>query len=41
MKGAGKFNLAPDMKLVVSITLPGQAAEQARFTPLQKKPEVK
>ena len=36
MKGAGKFGLAPDMKVVVSITLPGQAAEQARFTPLQK-----
>jgi len=36
MKGTGKFGLAPDMKVVVSITLPGQAAEQARFTPLQK-----
>ena len=36
LKGAGKFGLAADMKVVVSITLPGQAAEQARFTPLQK-----
>lgn len=36
LKGAGKFSLAPDMKVVVSITLPGQAAEQARFTPLKK-----
>ena len=36
LKGTGKFDLAPDMKVVVSIALPGQAAEQARFTPLQK-----
>lgn len=36
LKGAGKFGLAPDMKVVVSIALPGQSAEQARFTPLQK-----
>ena len=36
LKGAGKFDLAPDMKVAVSITLPGQAAEQARFTPMQK-----
>lgn len=36
LKGAGKFGLAPDMKVVVSIAIPGQAAEQARFTPLQK-----
>ncbi len=36
LKGAGKFDLAPDMKVVVSIALPGQAAQQARFTPLQK-----
>jgi len=36
MKGTGKFALTPDMKVVVSIALPGQAAEQARFTPLQK-----
>lgn len=37
MKGAGKFALAPEMKVVVSISLPGQAAQQARFTPLKKK----
>lgn len=36
LKGTSKFELAPDMKVVVSIALPGQAAEQARFTPLQK-----
>lgn len=36
LKGAGKFGLAPDMKVVVSISMPGQAAQQARFTPLQK-----
>lgn len=36
LKGAGKFSLSPDMKVVVSIAMPGQAAEQARFTPLHK-----
>jgi len=36
LKGTGKFDLAPDMKVVVSIALPGQAAQQARFTPLKK-----
>ncbi len=36
LKGTGKFSLSPDMKVVVSIAMPGQAAEQARFTPLQK-----
>lgn len=36
LKGTGKFSLSPSMKVVVSITLPGQATEQARFTPLQK-----
>lgn len=36
LKGAGEFGLAPDMKVVISIAMPGQAAEQARFTPLQK-----
>ena len=42
MKGVGKFDLAPDMKVVVSITLPGQAAQQARFTPMQQvKPAAK
>lgn len=42
LKGTSKFELAPDMKVVVSIALPGQAPQQARFTPLQKtKPEGK
>jgi hypothetical protein len=36
LKGTGKFELLPDMKVVVSIVLPGQASQQARFTPLQK-----
>ena len=38
MKGSGKFELAPDMKVVVSIALAGQAALQGRFTPMQKAP---
>lgn len=33
LKGSGKFELAPDMKVVVSVTMPGKAPEQARFTP--------
>jgi hypothetical protein len=42
MKGSGQFELAPDMKVVVSVTLPGQAPVQARFTPLEKpKPSAK
>ncbi|OZA22402.1 MAG: hypothetical protein B7X91_14920 [Hydrogenophilales bacterium 17-64-11] len=38
MKGSGKFELAPDMKVVVSIALAGQTALQGRFTPMQKAP---
>ncbi len=34
--GSGKFAPATDMKVVVSITLPGQAPIQARFTPIEK-----
>lgn len=34
LKGAGKYTASPDMKVVVSVTLPGKPAEQARFTPL-------
>ena len=34
LKGIGKYASTPDMKVVVSITLPGKPAEQARFTPL-------
>jgi hypothetical protein len=36
LKGTGQFELAPDMKVVVSITMPGKSPEQARFTPQQK-----
>lgn len=34
LKGAGKYTASPDMKVVVSVTLPGKNPEQARFTPL-------
>ncbi len=34
MKGAAKYASTPDMKVVLSVTLAGKAAEQARFTPL-------
>lgn len=37
LRGIGKFALTPDLKVAVSITLPGQAAQQANFTPMQKK----
>lgn len=33
LAGSGSFQPAPDMKVVVSVTLPGQAPLQARFTP--------
>ena len=33
LAGAGKFESAPGMKVVVSLTLPGQNPVQARFTP--------
>lgn len=36
LKGSASYVSAPDMKVVVSITLPGKAAEQAQFTPLAK-----
>ena len=36
LHGTGSYALAPNLKAVVSITLPGQAALQARFTPLAK-----
>ena len=35
LAGSGSFQPVPDMKVVVSITLPGQASIQARFTPLE------
>lgn len=34
LKGVGKYATTPDMKAVVSITLAGKVAEQARFTPM-------
>lgn len=34
LKGFAKYASTPDMKVVVTLTLPGQPAEQARFTPL-------
>ena len=34
LRGIGKYASTPDMKVVVSVTLAGKAAEQARFTPL-------
>ena len=34
LKGVGKYASTPDLKAVVSITLAGKPAEQARFTPL-------
>ncbi len=34
LKGTAKYASTADMKVVVSITLSGKAAEQARFTPL-------
>ena len=33
LAGAGKFESAPGMKVVLSLTLPGQNPVQARFTP--------
>lgn len=37
MKGSASFATNPDLKAVVSVALPGQKAEQARFTPLAPK----
>lgn len=34
LKGAAAYASTPDMKVVVSVVLPGKPAEQARFTPL-------
>ena len=36
LAGSGKFETAPGMKVVVSLTLSGQNPVQARFTPLEK-----
>lgn len=40
MKGSGAYASTRDMKAVVSIALPGQAAQQARFTPLAAAPKA-
>jgi len=40
MKGSGQFELAPDMKVVVSVALSGQTALQGRFTPMQRAPST-
>lgn len=34
LKGSAKYASTADMKVVVSVSFPGKAAEQARFTPL-------
>ncbi|MDO9237335.1 MAG: hypothetical protein Q7U28_15030 [Aquabacterium sp.] len=34
MKGIAKYAATPDMKVVVSITMPGKPPEQTRFTPM-------
>ncbi len=34
LRGNGQFVLDPAMRVVLNITLPGQGAQQARFTPL-------
>lgn len=34
LKGMAAYASVPDLKVVVSVTMPGQSAEQARFTPL-------
>jgi hypothetical protein len=34
MKGIAKYAATPDMKVVVSVTLPGKQPEQTRFTPM-------
>lgn len=37
MKGFAKYASTPDMKVVVSISVAGKPAEQARFTPIKLK----
>jgi hypothetical protein len=36
MNRTGKFDLDPEMRVVVSITMAGEQPGQARFTPLRK-----
>ncbi len=40
LAGNGSFQSTPDMKVVVSLTLPGQNPVQARFTSLEKAKHV-
>jgi len=40
LTGKGEFVMDPAMRVVLSISLPGQAAEQARFTPLAPRPLI-
>ena len=37
LKGFAKYASTPDMKVAVTVTLPGKTTEPARFTPLAKK----
>ena len=41
LKGSGKYASTPDLKAIVSISLAGKPAEQARFTPLAGLPAAK
>ena len=41
LKGLGNYASTPDLKAIVSITPAGQAAAQARFTPLSTAPEAR
>ena len=34
MRGNGSFTAAPGMKVIISLTLPGQKVQSGRFTPL-------
>ncbi|MBR0672461.1 hypothetical protein [Neoroseomonas soli] len=36
LRGQGDFTAAPGMRVVVSLTLPGQRPAQARFTPMDQ-----
>lgn len=36
LKGSGAYASTPDMKAIVSVTLPNKPPEQARFTPLAR-----
>lgn len=33
LRGSGSFEIGPNLKAVVAVTLPGKPAEQARFSP--------